>query len=322
MSVPVESVLCAEEGCVPEKIAVLCSDLHLSHSPPIARSGESDWYEAMARPLRELVDLSDKGAVLVLCGGDVFDRWNTPPKLITFAMKLLPMRFSSVLGQHDLPYHDWQQRESSAFWTLVEANTIELAFGWKNRGRVAWQGFQWGQEIKTNNLVGMGHLKTVCVAHQYVWTFDSGAPAGMRSKDAHVSTLGGRLAGYNVVLLGDNHRGFLHRLKNTIVFNAGTFMRRCMDERDYLPMVGILREDGSVEPHYLDTSHDVFDVSDAVREAEQVMLNLDLFLRELQELGETGLDFRRAVEVAMDREQVSRAVRRIVLDVMEKGRDT
>lgn len=306
-----------------EKIAVLCSDVHLSHTPPLARSRESDWYEAMSRPLLELRDLArDDRCLPVLCGGDLFDRWSCPPRLITFATKRLPSNFYSVMGQHDMPYHSWEQRESSAFWTLVVSGTIKLSSGWRGDGKMAWRGFQWGEEI-----VPMDRepdpVVTICIAHQYVWMGIDGRAANpvLDRRDNHVRVLTGKLAGYDVALFGDNHRGFLGRMmrKRPYVFNAGTLLRRHADERDYAPMVGVLFEDGSVEPYHLDTTQDVFDSSETVREAERVMLNFDSFLDELQKLGETGLDFRRAVEAAMDREQVSRAVRRVILEAMEKS---
>lgn len=298
---------------MPEKIAILCSDLHLSHTPPLARSGEPNWYEAMAKPLQELNCLA--GDLPVLCGGDVFDRWNCPPKLITFAMQMLPDNFNSVMGQHDLPYHSWEQRESSAFCTLEEAGSVDLASKWRNDGRVAWRGFQWGEEIESYKSCPCG--VKVCIAHQYVWWGDARDSVVATEKNS-LSCLAGKLQGYDVYLFGDNHKEFLATRSLCEVFNAGTLMRRHADERNYKPVVGVLYDDNTVNPYYLDTSHDVFDSSESVREAEQVMLNLDSFLDELQKVGETGLDFRRAVETAMDREQVSRAVRRVILDAMEK----
>jgi len=301
---------------MPERIAILCSDLHLSHTPPVARSGEPDWYESMARPLRELCDLAE--GLPVLCGGDVFDRWNSPPKLITFAMQMLPRDFHSVMGQHDLPYHSWEQRMSSAFWTLVQAGTVELCSGWAGGEAAAWRGFQWDEEIEPASFPSRNQL-AVCVAHRYVWSTCIQNPAIDRDSN-HLRSVLGKLRGYRAVLLGDNHRGFLwtDKLGGQTVFNAGTFMRRRTDEQDYAPMIGFLLEDGSIEMHRLDTSQDKMDGGETVRRAEQ-MLELDTFVEELRKLGESGLDFRRAVEEAMVREQVSKEVRWIILEAMEKG---
>jgi hypothetical protein len=35
-------------------LAILVSDIHLSDKPPIFRSSEPDWFEAMKRPLDQL----------------------------------------------------------------------------------------------------------------------------------------------------------------------------------------------------------------------------------------------------------------------------
>ena len=52
--------------------AILVADIHLSHSPPVARSAEENWYEAMARPLNQLRNLAEKWRAPVICAGDVF----------------------------------------------------------------------------------------------------------------------------------------------------------------------------------------------------------------------------------------------------------
>ena len=302
-----------------EKIAILCSDLHLSHTPPLARSGEPDWYEAMARPLRELNDLAnDVQKLPVLCGGDLFDKWSCPPSLLTFAIEQLPCNFNSVMGQHDLPYHSWEHRKKSAFWTLVEAGIVDLASDWRSDGKIAWRGFQWGEEIEScERELDPDEDVVIAIAHQYVW-WGNAKELAIATAENKMRPSAEKYRGFTVVLFGDNHKGFLSGSTHHKMFNAGTFMRRHSDERDYKPMVGELYEDGTVELYYLDTSEDVFDSSEAVHEAEQVLLNLDSFLDGLQKLGETGLDFRRAVEGAMDREQVSRTVRRVILEAMEK----
>jgi len=315
-----EDGLEVEECELPEKIAILCSDIHLSHTPPMSRSGEIDWYEAMSRPLQELRDLAESDGLPVLCGGDVFDRWNSPPKLITFAMRMLPTNFASVMGQHDLPYHSWEQREISAFWTLVEAGAIELCSGWREDEPSIWRGFQWNEDIEPNRERDKRRLN-ICIAHRYVWFSKPRLPVDRCNN--HLREMLGRLEGYRVALFGDNHRGFCWKSeeRGLSVFNAGTLMRRRADERDYKPMVGLLLEDGTVEPYFLDTSRDKFDGGENIRQAERTLIELDSFVDELRNLGDGGLDFRKAVEEAMVREQVSKEVRRVILEAIEKGTD-
>jgi hypothetical protein len=258
---------------VPEKIAILCSDIHLSDKPPIARSDEPDWYEAMARPLRELRDLA--GDLPVLCGGDLFDRWRSPPKLINFAMRELPQNFYSVMGQHDMPYHSWEERRSSAFWTLKTSLHLKLLARKDEFDEVdgMWvRGFHWGRDLVPNAIPNKG-LK-IAVAHKYCWNYTV-EDKMVATEENNVRVHADSLAGFGIALFGDNHKGFSTRGKGLTVFNAGTFMRRASDEIDYRPMVGILYEDGTVEPHYLDTSREVMSGDTAVRSAEKMIVNIE-----------------------------------------------
>ncbi len=102
-------------------IAILTSDWHLSHKPPIARVEEPDWYAAMERTVTQVVELQNKYDCPLVIAGDLFDKWNPPPQLINFALDelgSLTMRAVAVPGQHDLPFHSYDHVESSAYWAL------------------------------------------------------------------------------------------------------------------------------------------------------------------------------------------------------------
>ena len=106
-------------------VAIACADIHLQHTAPICRSGEPDWYAAMARPLEELRGLQENYDCPILCAGDVFNHWNNcPPELINWAIKHLPKMYA-IPGQHDLPQHRLDDVRKSAYWTMVEAGVIE-----------------------------------------------------------------------------------------------------------------------------------------------------------------------------------------------------
>jgi len=305
---------------MPEVIAILCSDIHLSHRPPISRSVEPDWYEAMARPLRELEDLqtTDNGCVPVICGGDLFDRWNSPPELINFALDHLPEMYS-IPGQHDLPYHGIEEIRKSAYWTMGSAKkvwSLRLGEVVELGDRLKIWGFPFGSKLQSCPPIRHVGVKLL-VAHQYVWKKKQNYP--MQTPLNYAPSMQQMLEGYDVALFGDNHKGFLHKTKKkTTIFNAGTFMRRTSAERNYKPMVGFLLEDGTVKEHFLDTSQDKF-LSDSVLPfVEQTMLHLEGFLEGLKELGDSGLDFKRVLESTLVAYGASKAVRRVILEAMEE----
>jgi len=127
-----------------------------------------------------------------------------------------------------------------------------------------------------------------------------------------------RLRSYDVAVYGDNHRGFLAEDASVRVFNCGTLMRRKADEIDYKPQVGLLLDDGSVVPHYLDTSEDRYIAEAEVQEAKTT-LEMGDFFDELGKLGKTFLDFVEVMkEIFLRDDKISSEAKQIILDAMEK----
>jgi hypothetical protein len=294
-------------------LAILCSDLHLSGRPPLARSVEPDWFEAMARPLREVRKLADRYRCPVVVAGDVCDRWNLSPEVINFAIDEMPVCWA-VPGQHDLPNHRYEDIRRSAYWTLVQAGKIvNLKPGEPttiNDGLLAY-GFPWGATITPPSFGPQGctHL---AVVHAFIWTGKhtyEGAP-----QERHLTGYTDLLRGYDAAVFGDNHKGFLaHTAGGTTVLNNGGFMRRTIAEVAYTPQVGILRAGGEITRYELDTTDDKFiDVREAAEVVERAY-DMGELVAELAALGATeGLQFTEALKRFMDRNGVSDRVRRIV----------
>jgi hypothetical protein len=316
-----QGLSCLREGDV---VGIACSDLHLSHKPPVARSAEPNWYNAMKRGLQELKDVKQKFHCPIIYAGDIFDTWNVCPELINFAIKNLPSGYS-IPGQHDLPNHDYDQAKRSAYATLCYAGvlndiapngflTLPSCFGIN----VSLHSFPWGKEIKPNKYKSIDADQIhIAVVHSYIWagTFKyKDAPTDQEYKHYRKS-----LEDYQVAVFGDNHKGFkVERNGTGDIINCGTFFRRKADEINYQPMIGLILLDGSIVPHYLDTGPDLF--IDAVEELAVLERELDasLLFEELRGLGLKIVDFREALEHWMEKMSVSKGVRSIILNAMEK----
>src|SRR5574340_1610341 len=75
-------------------VAILCSDIHLSHRPPLARACEDDWYGVQAGYLQQVFTLAgDVGkprgmrGVPIVIAGDIFDKPQPPVELVNFALR-------------------------------------------------------------------------------------------------------------------------------------------------------------------------------------------------------------------------------------------
>lgn len=302
-------------------LAILCSDLHFSHNPPLARSAEPNWYLAMGRQWSQVREFSLSNDLPIVIAGDIFDHWKSSPELISFAIRMFGgLRVFAVPGQHDLPNHSYDDIYRSAYVTLVEAGVL-TNIGYdrvKIDENLVVFGFPWGKPIHGPGEWQEAGVVTLAVVHRYIWAGSncySGAPNEMK-----VSVHKEQLRGYMAAVFGDNHKGFLAQAGRCVVFNCGSFMCRHNDERSYKPRYGILYDDGDIEECFFDTSKDKWaDPSETLATINET-LNLGNLVDGLESLGADALDFSSILRRYLDQHDVDHQVRRLVLEALNEGR--
>lgn len=301
-----------------EVIALFCSDLHLSLTPPIFRSNEPDWLAAQQRPLDELTALQEKHDCPIFCAGDIFDKWNSPAELINFAMGHLPY-MHCIPGQHDLPEHDLGQIERSAYWTLVKASIIHdmsETVVYHEEGLMIYP-FCYGKKITL--FKGNKKIKPIAIIHEYNWVPGHVYQEEVAAKSQHVDSGRREFEGYDIVVSGDNHSAFSVLLGKTQFVNCGTFMQRKSDEWTYAPSVWMLLADGQMVQHPLMTSYDKhLDITKAERlERDNEDIDLSSLIDGLGKLGKCTLDFADAVKHHLAKYPVDKRVERRIFKAME-----
>ena len=301
-------------------IAIFCADLHLSLNPPVWRSAEEDWFEAMERPLREIKEIQQDNDCPVICAGDIFELWygsigKGSAELINFALSYLPDNMYAIPGQHDLPLHNLEDIKRSAYWTLVKAgkiinleanDLINIA-----SSELTLYGFPYGVRLEyTEN---RSKFLQIAVVHEYCWVDGKSYPNAPIENRLSKKTTKAEKLGYDIIVHGDNHKGFL----TGNVFNCGTMMRRHSDEIDYKPQIGLLLGSGRIKIHYLDISKDKYITSNDNR-IDTAGFDMSAFFEELEKLGNTSLDFVEAVKRYMIKKKIKAEVRNVILKAMEK----
>ena len=295
-------------------IAILAADFHLSLHPPIWRSVEKDWLGVMKHALLQIHDLQQQFECPILCGGDIFDRWNAPPELINWALQWLPDNVWSVAGQHDLPLHQLKDIEKSAYWTLACAEKIRHLTKPTLIPGCDWvvYPFHYGQKIirnkKSNNSIALIHKYVWIAGHEY---------SGARLEDKLKGKSHEKWKGYDVAVFGDNHNGFIKIMSKSTIFNCGTLLRRKSNEKEYCPQVGLLRKDGQVDPHWLDTKRDKYLNLENDGLFHKETKDVREFFQCLEELGTTSLDFAQAVKEYLQTAKVDENVKRVILKSLE-----
>lgn len=278
-------------------VAIACSDLHLSLTPPSARIDEPNWLDAQARALNELKELQKQHDVPILCAGDIFDRWNPPVQLVNWAIDNLP-KMTAIPGQHDLPFHQVSNIKASAYWTLVKAGKIvdmstvyQGVYGQKN---ILVQGFPWGEEIKPfeykpiNKREKDNRVK-IALIHKYIWVSGCAYPTATETSKLEYTE---KYEGWDTVVYGDNHKGFIrNNPKGTSIINCGTFLKRHVDDIPYNPSVGLIYDNGTIEKHELNCNDDIITEPKFKLEVPENFERLDGFIGSLKEMENHQLEF-------------------------------
>ncbi len=252
----------------------------------------------------------------IVIAGDICDRPKLSPEVVNRLISHLRRAKHGVFGipgQHDLPFHRYEDIKKSSYWTLVESGVIENLnpeFPMMVK-ELMLHSFPWGTELKPlpKRMRGVkGKPLHLAVVHHYVWSAGHSYP-GVKDED-HVNEMEKRLAGYDGIVFGDNHSGF-HRKR---ILNCGTLIRRRADEINHRPAVGILYSNGTIERVKLDTSKDEW--AEVGEELVTGTLNAESFLETLGELGEISLDFAESVRRFLNKSKAGPLVRKFILEAL------
>jgi len=297
-------------------IGIFCADIHLTIQAPVWRSAEPDWMAAQDRPLKELADLQYKFKCPVLCAGDIFDTAKSLPEVINFAADNIPDNMYVIPGQHDLPEHQMEQIHKSAFQSLVNTGAvISIDYRVNIIPDCIVVPFPFGENL--TEAPESAKFK-IAIVHEYKWIEGHSFPGAPASSKIRNSILGDKYYGYDLIVYGDNHKGFQTKIGNTIIFNCGTLMRRKSDEINYKPQVGLLTKDFEMIPYYLDTSKDKH--LEVKTEEPEKNLDMSQIIKELRKLGKSKLDFADAVEMYIKAGKANERVIKILLKAMKENK--
>jgi len=310
-----------------EVIAILCSDLHLSHTAPKVRSGEPDWYKAMARPLSELRRAGNRHGVPIICAGDIFHRWESSPSIINFALGALPPSMWTIPGQHDIPDHNIDQIHRSAYRTLDMSRRISDMSCMMNpvakNAKLEVYAFPFGKAIHPPTGKRESAVRA-CVAHRYYWTRD--ACYELADAETMIRTTTPReFRGYDVVILGDNHHHFkqmtTHGGNTTMIYNCGSMTVRRSDEIGKCGYYGILYDDTTIETIKFDSDEDRIEVVDDMSDIVEERLDMDSLAEELSKLAESDLDFATAMRRYLRANPTRKQIRAIIMEALKHGQE-
>ena len=293
-------------------------DVHIRVKGP--RSRTDDWFSTqLVKFICALDFFKSHGVEIIIQPGDFFDSPRPVYKAIsTYMGELIRRDFMmlTVLGQHDVYYHDVSDPTRTATNVMHEANCAYILQPDKpvRSGNAQFYGASWGQE--PCSVKRSGDNVYVLVAHAHV--------AAKAMWEGHAPTLPADYAnqhtGYDLIVLGDCHYFFRTQVGDTLVVNMGSLMRMRNTplDRKHEPTVGVYDTDtGGLFTHKLPIkpAEEVF----VDREVEDVKpsVELDGFLTKLKDSGQIGTSFIDNLNTLMDSEQSSRELRSVVGQILQ-----
>ncbi len=317
-------------------IGISWGDLHLDDTKPSCRA-ESNWFDVMERHLSEITDLQQFLKVPIFCNGDIFNKWDPSPELINFAVNYMPSGCSAIPGNHDLYFHSLFNIEKTGYGVLAATGIIDNVLPRMKNSNVGIgleapitvrnsrdcflrvYGFPYGLNVENHDYYKDDPAtfgRSVAMIHAYVWEKERHKHHNAEDK-GQLSNWKKKIRGYDFVLFGDNHTGFITGFKNKKnICNTGTFMRRTVKEIDYRPFVGLLRADGNIEKYELQAANrDQFH-----RRSKAKAIQKEKELRELMgnmlTLERKVVDFPEALKQTA--KKYSRKVEKLVMKILSK----
>jgi DNA repair exonuclease SbcCD nuclease subunit len=280
--------------------AILTSDWHLRETTPICFIG--DFQKEQWTAVKFISSLQKKYGCVVLHAGDLFDHWKPSPWLLSMTISMIPDRFYTIYGQHDLPQHSLELQDKSGINVLRQAEKLTVL-----------SGCHWGQAPNTNFSTNFefGEGGKILVWHHLTYQTKPfpGAEGGMAAGILR------KYPQFDLIVTGDNHQSFTEEYQGRLLVNPGNLTRQVADQIAFRPRVYLWYADtNTVEPIYIPIQEGAIS-REHLEVKEKRDARIDAFVSGLNKDWTAELSF----EHNLEKFKQTNIIRRSVLDLVYKA---
>jgi DNA repair exonuclease SbcCD nuclease subunit len=206
---------------------VACADLHITSNKPKYRK-DKDYLRTGLDKFNQIIDFANKKNCPVICAGDLFDHYSvshTVVNMILDCLKNLKNEFYLILGQHDVPYHNFNVLKSP-IGTLLRANRVVLL---NNK----WTDGLYGMNFGDEKIIHPKSKDSILVIHTPITEFNP--PFYMKDAISADTALNKKFIEFKAIISGDFHHAFILQNRNRMLINCGSMMRKNLDQMDVIP---------------------------------------------------------------------------------------
>jgi len=306
-----------------KKPSALCaSDLHWRIDSPICRT--DDFVRAQIDKGLLAKSICEKYDIPMLVGGDIFEYSKNWPELIRIVIKSMP-DFICIPGQHDLPKHNLELFTKSSLSVveaagkaivLLEAGQIldPSELGWPDQKNWLVTGFPFGVEPISNRRRKNGK-RLVCMIHQLITEAVDPFPGA----DAEIGhKLLSKLAGYDLIVSGDNHQQFVATSGDKLLINCGSMSRQRGDQTDHQPKFYLwFAEDNSYEEVIIPIDKSVV-IRTHLETKKERENRIDAYIDAMEHDYEIKLDFKTNLDLHIKGNNVDKETEQFIWGCLEE----
>jgi len=293
---------------------ILGSDWHIRESVPVCRTDEEFFVDRLFGKIKFVKELAQKHDCPVLHGGDLFHHWKPSPYLLSRTMDVLPEKFYSIYGQHDLPQHSMKEKHRSGIHALETAGALKVLPGahWGDDPKESSYEIDWF-EGKVHE--GLEHTnRKILVWHHMVW---QGKRLWPGQTDPSAIAVLKKYKDYDLILTGDNHKAFVESHEGRILVNPGSLSRQSADQEDFLPRVYLYYANtNTVEPVYIPVANDAVSRAHIERDEERNG-RISAFIEKLDGEWQAGMSFEANLKEFFSSNKVRESVKEKVYKAIE-----
>jgi len=289
--------------------AILSADFHLRDSIPICRGDEFE--SAQWKKVDFISALQKTHDCPVLHSGDLFNHWKPSPYLLSKTMEHLPDEFYTIYGNHDLPQHNFEERDKSGIYVLEQAGKLKVL-----------QGTHWGEKPKGaswqfyihRDASGDAEVREVLIWH--VMTYQTKLP-WPGCTDPKAAGILRKYKDYDVILTGHNHKAFVETYEKRLLVNPGSITRQDADQIEFAPRVYLYyAETNTVEAAFLPIESDAVSRAHIERSSERDD-RIDAFITKIGGEYDAGLNFETNLEKFFQSNNIRTSVKEKIYKAIE-----
>ena len=294
---------------------IVTADWHLRSDRPRCRLDE-DWEDTQQAAVEQVVRIANERRMPLLFLGDMFNTPQQPSRIVNMALEALESITAGVYlmaGNHDLPFHNWDNVFGCSFGTLwVEA---------VGRNKVIRD----LNDLGAAPVFGVEPVEKIDLLFLHQLVFPSKKSIPPKTDAVCADNLLDKYKWARTIFTGDYHQRFVVKRGPRILINPGTILRQSADLLDYVPTVyeieltdGYLTKITEIEIE--DNEELVTD--EYLRDKEAREDRVEAFVDALAGTEEVSLDFEANLKRAVDenRKSLGKRATEIIEELLEEAR--